>query len=74
MNDLPLFNEWNTTYSSTWSEYASIKYLSYVINSHMMIKTAPIKYMNDMPLKMKDIPHTLLISTEMGEKKDESAL
>lgn len=38
-----------------------------------MIKTTPIKYMNDTPLKMKDIPHTLLISTETGERKDESA-
>ena len=74
MNDLPLFNEWNTTHSSNWSEYASIKHLPYVINSHMAIKTALIKHPNDIPPKMKDTPHSLLISTETKEKKDESAL
>lgn len=40
----------------------------------MAIKTALIKRPNDIPPKMKDTPHSLLISTETKEKKDESAL
>ena len=72
MNELPLFNERNTAYSSTWIRYASSNYHSYVIHSTQTVKTPPIINEWYTTHKKNDIPPHLLISIERKEKKDES--
>ena len=72
MNELPLFNERNTAYSSTWIRYASIKSPLICDSFNTSGKTPPITNELYATYKKNDIPPHLLISIERKEKKDES--
>ena len=72
MNELPLFNEGNTSYSSVWIRYASIKTPLICKSFKTGDKNAIYHPWIIYHLQKNDLPPHLLISIASEEKKDES--